>query len=178
MVTTRLNRLKITALCNAGFLLCVCTVSVATTESLDAYITRIKQRPAGKIEPFPSLNIPAPHHYSADNSRNPFRKGIDGSDFRPDLHRPKQPLEAYALDALRMGGSFYKNTPEKQIIMQAIIITPDNKAVAVKIGDYMGENYGEITKITDSSVELMETVHTHAGWEKRPTALEAKSQDN
>ena len=153
--------------------------SASAVESLEAYIQRIKMRPSSKISSFPSLKIPPAHTYGSSRKRDPFQKAAGSNTFQPDLKRAKQPLEAYALDALRMAGSFHQLGKAKHHNQpQAIIVTPDGKAMPVKIGDYMGRNYGKVNKITNQEVVVMETIRTHGGWEKRPTSLKLADQDN
>jgi type IV pilus assembly protein PilP len=141
-------------------------------ESLDAYVARIKQRPAGKIEPFPSFKIPAPHTYQSQEQRNPFRSSSSGQ-FKPNLERAKQPLEGFALDALRMVGSLKRDKNR-----WALVATPDNKIHPIKIGDYVGLNYGKVVEINNKEIKIIETVNTHAGWEKRPASLVISNEES
>lgn len=86
---------------------------------------------------------------------------------QPDLTRPKEPLEAFSLETLKMVGVL-----SQKGVIQAVIKTPDNAIYHVKKGNYMGQNFGLITRITDSEVTLRETVQDSAGdWSERTSTL-------
>lgn len=83
------------------------------------------------------------------------------------LNRRKEPLEAYPLDAIRMVGSLSKRKNGYALVRA------DNLLYQVKVGDYLGQNFGKITKITETAIELSETVQDAVGeWVVRPTTIE------
>lgn len=89
------------------------------------------------------------------------------SAIKPDLERRKEPLESYPLDALKMVG-----TLEKPGLSYALIQV-DKSVFQVKVGNYIGQNFGMITKISDTEVELKEIVRDAAGeWTERKAKLE------
>ncbi|MDE2401491.1 MAG: pilus assembly protein PilP [Burkholderiales bacterium] len=84
-----------------------------------------------------------------------------------ELNRRKEPLEAYPLDSMSMVGSVNrKGAPYA-------LLKVDNLLYQVKAGDYLGQNYGKILKITETEIELREIVQDAAGeWIERPTTLQ------
>jgi len=49
----------------------------------------------------------------------------------------------------------------------------DSLLYQVKVGEYLGQNFGKITKITETEVTLREIVQDAAGeWIERPTTLQ------
>lgn len=84
-----------------------------------------------------------------------------------ELNRRKEPLEAYPLDSMSMVGSVNrKGAPYA-------LLRVDNLLYQVKAGDYLGQNYGKIMKITETEIELREIVQDAAGeWTERPTTLQ------
>lgn len=84
-----------------------------------------------------------------------------------ELNRRKEPLEAYPLDSMSMVGSVNrKGAPYA-------LLRVDNLLYQVKTGDYLGQNYGKIMKITETEIELREIVQDAAGeWTERPTTLQ------
>ncbi len=84
-----------------------------------------------------------------------------------ELNRRKEPLEAYPLDSMGMVGSVNrKGAPYA-------LLRVDNLLYQVKVGDYLGQNYGKIMKITETEIELREIVQDAAGeWTERPTTLQ------
>jgi type IV pilus assembly protein PilP len=88
-----------------------------------------------------------------------------------EINRRKQPLEAYPLDSMSMVGSVIKAG------RQYALLRVDNLLYQVKQGDYLGQNYGKITKISETDVALREIVQDAAGeWIERPSALQLQEK--
>lgn len=84
-----------------------------------------------------------------------------------EINRRKEPLEAYPLDSMRMVGSVMKSG------RPYALLRVDNLLYQVKQGDYVGQNYGKITKISETDVSLREIVQDAAGeWIERASALQ------
>lgn len=93
------------------------------------------------------------------------------SALKPDLDRRKEPLENYPLDIIVMVG-----TLEKPGLSYALLQV-DKSVFQVKVGNYIGQNFGMITKITDTEVELREIVRDAAGdWVERKAKLELQEK--
>ena len=87
-----------------------------------------------------------------------------------ELNRRKEPLEAYPLDSMSMVGSVNKGTP-------MALLRVDNLLYQVKPGDHIGQNYGRITKITETQIELREIVQDAAGeWIERASTLQLQEK--
>src|SRR3990172_1139236 len=111
-----------------------------------------------KLEPLPEVKPYVPLQYNADGLlSDPFKPrkaqatNSGGGNLQPDLNRPKEALEAYPLESLKYVGSI-----EKVKLKYALIRTPDNTVQQVKIGNYIGQNFGMVIDITDSGVMLKE----------------------
>jgi len=90
-----------------------------------------------------------------------------GGTIKPNLERRKEPLESYPLDALKMVGTLQKPG------VSYALLQADQAVFQVKVGNYIGQNFGMITKITESEVELKEIVRDAAGdWVERNAKLE------
>ena len=84
-----------------------------------------------------------------------------------ELNRRKEPLEAFPLDSMSMVGSVQKKG------LPFALLRVDGLLYQVKAGDYIGQNYGKILKITETEVSLREIVQDAAGeWIERPTTLQ------
>src|SRR5207249_6132448 len=84
-----------------------------------------------------------------------------------DLARRREPLEAYPLEALSMVG-----TLERGKGVYALVRTPEKDIYQVRPGNYMGQNFGVVTGITDSEVKLKELVQDGSGdWAERTSTL-------
>lgn len=89
------------------------------------------------------------------------------SGIKPDMDRRKEPLESYPLDSVKMVG-----TLEKPGLSYALLQV-DKVVFQAKVGNYVGQNFGMITKITDTEVEIKEIVRDAAGeWTERKAKLE------
>lgn len=144
---------------------------------LRSYVARIKARKVTQIPPVPTAKPYQPFTYNPGDRRDPFmpERGpqdqvaapTPGNGLHPDFNRPKQPLQAYPLDALHMVGTIdFNNT------VYAMILAPDGVIHRVRLGEYMGQNYGKVVKITDGEVDLAEIVPDgFGGWKRRSASI-------
>jgi len=87
------------------------------------------------------------------------------------LNRRKEPLEAYPLDSMSMVGSVNKQG------QPFALLRVDNLLYQVKVGDYLGQNYGRITQIAETEIALREIVQDAAGeWIERPATLQLQDK--
>jgi type IV pilus assembly protein PilP len=88
-----------------------------------------------------------------------------------EINRRKEALEAYPLDSMSMVGSVVKQG------RQYALLKVDNLLYQVKLGDYLGQNYGKITKISETEIALREIVQDAAGeWIERPGSLQLQEK--
>lgn len=126
----------------------------------------------GKIEPLPQIRPYEPFSYEAYGLPDPFKPrklspSGGGGGLQPDLNRPREPLEAYSLETLKMVGMISKKTG-----VHAVIRTPDKTIYHVRAGNYMGQNFGLITGVTDNEITLKEIVQDSAGdWAERTSTM-------
>jgi type IV pilus assembly protein PilP len=84
---------------------------------------------------------------------------------------PAQELESYPLDGMTMVGTLHQGGRSHALVMV------DNRLHDVKVGDYMGQNYGQITKISDTEITLRETVQDATGeWIERTSTLQIQEK--
>ena len=130
----------------------------------------------GQVEPAPEIKPYEPFPY--DNSASlpdPFKarkqdvKSVSGSGLnQPDLARPRQELEEYPLEGLKMVGYLSRNK-----VGNAIIRSTEGKLHRVKAGNYVGTNFGQIISITETEVKIKEMVQDGAGdWLERESSLQ------
>jgi len=88
-----------------------------------------------------------------------------------EINRRKEPLEAYPLDNMTMVGSVVKQGHQYALLKVDVLL------YQVKVGDYLGQNYGKITKITETEIALREIVQDAAGeWIERPSSLQLQEK--
>lgn len=129
----------------------------------------------GKIDPPPDIKPYEPMSY--DNSagladpfkpRKPEARNVGGGLNQPDLNRPKQELEEFPLEGLKMIGYLHRSN-----IGYAVIRSPDNKVHRVKEGNYIGLNFGQIISVTETELRVKEMVQDGAGdWSERENSLQ------
>jgi type IV pilus assembly protein PilP len=88
-----------------------------------------------------------------------------------EINRRKEPLEAYPIDSMSMVGSVVRGGKPYALLRV------DNLLYQVKQGDYLGQNYGKITKISETDVAFREIVQDAAGeWIERASALQLQEK--
>jgi type IV pilus assembly protein PilP len=119
-----------------------------------------------------------PFVYSGKNIADPYSpaklsaalaklQANSSSSLKPNFERRKEPLENFPLDTIKMVG-----TLEKPGLIYGLL-QADKAVFQVKAGNYLGQNFGMITKITETEVELKEIVRDAAGdWVERKAKLE------
>jgi type IV pilus assembly protein PilP len=132
----------------------------------------------GKVDPLPAVKPYVPFVYNAFDLPDPFKprkiepaRGL--SKLAPDLTRRKEPLEAYPLESLRMVGTLQQNK-----VIYALIRANDKTVYQVRVGNYMGQNFGTISGITETEIKLRELVQDSGGdWAERQSRLLLDDQE-
>jgi type IV pilus assembly protein PilP len=141
-------------------------------DDLDQYMRDAAKHIKPSVKPLPEVKPYVALQYNADGSLvDPFRarKAINKSSaLQPNLNRAKEPLEAYPLESLKYVGLLSRNK-----LTYALLKTPDNNVQQVKIGNFVGQNFGRITQITDSELILNEIVQDELSgdWVERVSNL-------
>lgn len=136
-------------------------------DDLDKYINDVKARPGGRIEPLPEITPYEVFTYVADAEglRSPFipdspqiRPGDLTSGVRRIEDRSPEFLEQFPLDTLRMVGTMQLGETNFGLVQ-----TADGLIHRVVPGNYMGQNDGRITAVTESDIELIEIISDGIG---------------
>jgi len=151
---------------------------------LRSYVAGVKTRPGTPIEDLPPIQPYVVYTYPCDGAiqcvdpfepfyLEPPRPTDDGgttvsdNGISPDFDRNREELETYPLDALRMMG-----TLEKGEQFWAILRDPDTIIHRVQVGNFIGQNNGKITGISEDRIELLEIIPDgRGGWEERHAEL-------
>ena len=130
----------------------------------------------GKVPPLPVVKPYEPVPYKAFDLPDPFgsakielvtKTASSGGGLKPDLNRPKEPLEAFPLESVKVVGVL------QQSKQNYALVRADASIYRVKVGNYMGQNFGLITGITESQVQLRELVQDASGdWAERVSTLQ------
>lgn len=127
----------------------------------------------GKVEPLPEVKPYEPFAYAAYDLLDPYNpkkmelaKQKAGGP-QPDAKRPRELLESYDLEKLRMVGTLQRGKS-----IQALIKAPDGNLYRINIGNFMGQNFGRVVAITETEVKLVELVGDSGGdWKEQTTTL-------
>jgi type IV pilus assembly protein PilP len=141
-------------------------------DDLQARITEVKSRPGGRIEPLPEVKPYETFSYAATSLRSPFIQGMPATAMapgavRPDFNRPREFLEQFSLDTLRMVG-----TLRLQGRTYGLIQTQDGLVHRVLPGNRVGQSDGRITAVEEGKISLIEIVTDGiGGFIERPAAI-------
>ena len=159
--------------------------SSSEQEELQQWMAEQRNLTKPKIEPLPEPTKFSPQPYTQEGAVEPFssqkltqalnrdskQATSNAALIAPELNRRKEPLEAMPLDAVAMVGSLVK------VGQPVALVRVDNLLYQVRIGNYLGQNYGRITKITETEVSLREIVQDAAGeWLERPATLQLQER--
>ncbi|MBU3736586.1 MAG: pilus assembly protein PilP [Methylobacterium sp.] len=141
-------------------------------DDLDKFIRNSGDGLKGKVDPLPEVRPLKTVDFNADGTLvDPFvpRKAVSNvGGVQPDLDRPKDAGENYPLESLKFVGAVSKNKQQR-----ALLKTPDNLMLEVKVGEHIGQNLGLVTSITDTEIRLKEIVQDELSgdWVERPTSV-------
>lgn len=138
--------------------------------NLTTWVAAIKALPVEAPEPLPVILPPERQNYTAVGERDPFSQPAapPGSTpgLRPDTGRPRQALEAFELDSLKMVGTIGQGGNRR-----ALVSAPDGMTYQVRPGSYLGKNEGRVVGLDDGQLNLMEVVQSGAEWVERPASI-------
>jgi type IV pilus assembly protein PilP len=141
-------------------------------DDLDQYMRDATKGVKPRVKPLPEVQPYMVLQYNADGTLvDPFRarKAVNKSSvLQPNLNRPREPMEAYPLESLKYVGLLSKSK-----LTYALLKTPDESVQQVKLGSYMGQNFGRVTQIMDGEVVLTEIVQDDltGDWVERTSSL-------
>ena len=150
-------------------------------QELQSWMADQRNQSRPKIERLPEPTKFAPQGYAQDGLMEPFsnqklaqalkrdsnQSTANTALIAPELARRKEPLEASPLDAVAMVGSLVKAG------QPVALVRVDNLLYQVRAGNYLGQNYGRITKVSETGLSLREIVQDAAGeWIERTATLQ------
>ena len=150
-----------------------CTAS--DNQDLAAFMDAERNKPATAIEPLPEYPPYIAVIYSSAGLRSPFNPPISARENEftgtktqaPNKTRPREYLERFNVAELRMVG-----TIEQHGVRWALIADSAGSVHRVKAGNYVGRNYGRISDIRNTGIQLTEVVvDGQGGWIERPRSL-------
>lgn len=140
---------------------------------LHEWVAQVKARKGAPLPALPVVKTFETFIYQDQDRRDPFEpappeaNAQTASGPHPDQNRPREPLEAFPLDSLKMVGTIGAKGG-----IEALVKDPQGVIHQVHVGDYMGQNYGHVTQVTSSEVDVVELVpNGSGGWMERDASV-------
>ncbi|MFI8745678.1 type 4a pilus biogenesis lipoprotein PilP [Pseudomonas sp. NPDC077186] len=147
---------------------------------LQAFMTEVRARPKGAIEPLPKFQPYEAFAYSASSLRSPFQPPVKveavsrpkgSQEIKPDESRVREFLEGFNIEIFEMVGTLSNSGGVFALVSGA------GGVHRVKVGDYLGRNHGRIVAVDDAKIEVVEIVPDgDGGWLERPRSLALKER--
>ena len=150
-------------------------------EQLQQWMTEQRNQTRSRVDRLPEPTKFSPQAYTQEGTIEPFsnqklaqalkrdssQATSNAALIAPELARRKEPLEASPLDTVVMVGSLVK------VGQPVALVRVDNLLYQVRVGNYLGQNYGRITKVSETGLSLREIVQDAAGeWIERTATLQ------
>jgi type IV pilus assembly protein PilP len=141
-------------------------------DELRQQVADIKNRPGEAIEPLPEIKPYEAFAYNAASLRSPFvptapARNDLAAGVRPDVKRPREFLEQFPLDTMRMVGTLQLAGRNYGLVQGK-----DGLVHRVLPGNFIGQNDGKIVGISSSKVSVIEIVPDGlGGYIERPAGL-------
>lgn len=151
-------------------------------DELQQWIDQQRREVKPNVPPLTAPKKFIPQPYVAGNAVEPFsaqkltvaikqEARQSSSLLATEINRRKEPLEAYPVDSMTMVGSVNKQG------RPYALLKVDNLLYQVKLGDYIGHNYGKITRISETEISFREIVQDAAGeWIERTSSLQLQER--
>ena len=175
--------MRLTLCCALVCLLVGCSAS--DESDLQSWMNEQRAQTKPKVAPLAEPKKFVPQDYNEEGVTDPFnilkltqalrkesaQAAANAALVAPELTRRKEALEAYPLDSMTMVGSLIK------VGMPVALVKVDNLLYQVKAGNYLGQNYGRVTKVTETELTIREIVQDAAGeWVERPATLQLQER--
>ena len=171
-------------ICSLAFLSLLLVLSACSSsgdDELQQWMTAQRNMSKSRVDRLPEPTKFSPQAYTEEGSVEPFSSQklaqalkrdsnqavSNAALIAPELARRKEPLEASPLDTVAMVGSLIRAG------QPVALVRVENLLYQVRVGNYLGQNYGRITKVSETGVTLREIVQDAAGeWIERQATLQ------
>ncbi|BAL26497.1 pilus assembly protein PilP [Azoarcus sp. KH32C] len=140
---------------------------------IEAWMHEQEKGMAGSVKPLPEMKPYVAAKYDVASGSDPFQASRIEPETKtasrggPDLDRRREPLEAFPLESLQLVGVMTQN---KKV---HALVRADKNLYQIRVGNYMGQNFGLVTAISDSEITVKELVEDLNGdWVERNSKLQ------
>ncbi|WP_028309928.1 pilus assembly protein PilP [Derxia gummosa] len=150
----------------------------ADEDELKEWMSEVRRDVRPMVQPIPAPKKFEPYVYDRMAQDEPFNPvkieaalqklaARSSSGIKPDMDRRREALEAFPLDSLKMVGTLQKDAT------RVALLRVDGSVFQARVGNYVGQNFGVITRITETDVAIKEIVQDAAGeWVERMSTLQ------
>jgi type IV pilus assembly protein PilP len=155
-------------------------------DELRAWMQDVSKDMRGKIPPLPAVKPYEAVPYEVEAAVDPFRAskiepegklrhGSGKGGLQPDFEARElrnSMLEKYPLESIKMIG--FLNINRKPLA----VVQVDQHVKQVRVGEFMGMDFGRVTQISEREVALKELIQDSEGdWIERTTTLAMQSKE-
>jgi type IV pilus assembly protein PilP len=163
-------------LLGAAFALAGCSDS--DVKEVRSWMAQVKKETKVSVTPLSEPKTFIPYAYSLRDEIDPFNQNKllaelarqaakTDNRLKPDMERRKELLEAFPLDTMTMVGLVQKSG------INYALVQIDRNVYQVKNGQRLGQNYGIVTAVSDTAINIKEVVQDAGGeWVERMSKLE------
>lgn len=148
-------------------------------DDLQVWMNEQAKTMRGGVRPLPELKQVPVVAYSGVQGDDPFRaarmepeRRASSGALRPDLERRREPLESFPLESLQMVGVLMQGSNTHALVKAGSVLHQ------VKVGSYMGQNFGVVMQITENEIKLRELVEdVYGDWVERVGDLKLQERE-
>ncbi|MHB0776703.1 pilus assembly protein PilP [Halomonas sp. WWR20] len=165
-----------------GLLLGLVGCQDARLGELEQRLSTLRDKPQGHIPALPETPVYQAVTYTQAEARSPFEaerivaqrpQAPAHNELAPDLSRPREPLERYALESLSLVGTLTVGGRSS-----ALVRSPEGQVYRLEAGAYLGSDFGRIRKVHGAAVDIVEVVRDgQNGWSERQRTLALSEQN-
>ena len=152
-------------------------------EDIRSWMTEQEKGMRGSVKPLPEVRPFSVVEYAVADKTSPFaperlepetKSGLSGG---PDLNRRREPLEAFPLESLELVGVMRQGERVPALVPELLLhddalVRVDMSLYQVRVGNFMGQNFGVVSGISDAELTLKELVEDLDGdWVERTSKL-------
>jgi len=165
----------------AGALLAGCGDS--DVREVRDWMAQVQRETHPTVKPLPEPKEFIPYAYGGKAAVDPFAQdkllgelaraaAVSPSPNQPDTARPRELLETFPLDTMRMVGTIEKGGTRHALLQI------DRALYQLRPGQRIGQNFGVVTRVSDDAIDIREVVQDAAGeWVERMAKLELQSKE-
>ena len=145
---------------------------------LNAWMAQVKKETPVRVQPLAAPKVFVPVAFQGGDLSDPFDpmklsvvfarlKAQNDNGLKPDFDRPREVLEAFSLEEMKMVGTFDNR---KNLIG---LVEVGKLIYQARVGNFIGQNYGKISSVSQERIDFVEVVQdTNGEWTERKTSLE------